>query len=183
MLSVLVGALLAAVRPVGAQGRPVGRAETEWDTSMEAAITFQIGDPRSAAGRRPYVAVYVETPEGRPVRTVALWSQRQIAWLRQLRHWYRGEVERQREEGGNLVTTMTSPTRQPGTYTVIWDGRDNAGSLVQQGRYAILIETIRQNAGNHLVRQEFTFESEPFREEVDPYASISNVVVEYRKDS
>lgn len=153
----------------------------EWDPAMEVAITFQIGDPRSAATRRPYVAVFIETPEGKPVRTIALWAQRQPAWLRQLRHWYRNEMDRQEAEGGNLVRTLTSPTRQPGTYTVLWDGKDNSGAYVDRGSYLVLIETIRQNAGNHIVRQQLEFGSEPFRREVEPYASISNVVIEYRR--
>jgi FAD:protein FMN transferase len=154
---------------------------SRWDPSMEVAITFQIGDPRSAAGRRPYVSVFVETPDGQTVRTIALWAQRQIAWLRQLRHWYRSEVDRQEAKGGNLVNTLTSPTRRPGSYTVVWDGRDNTEEYVEQGRYVVLIETIRQNAGNHIVRQELEFGAEGFRTEVDPYASISNVVIEYRR--
>jgi FAD:protein FMN transferase len=182
-LSMLVALLPWGSRPL-LSGQPARASALEpWDPGMEVAITFQIGDPRSAAGRRPYLTVYVEDPDGKAVRTVVLWAQKQIAWLRQLRYWYRAEVERQRGEGGNLVSTLTSATRLPGTYTVVWDGRDNAGDYVERGRYVILIETIRQNAGNHLVRREFSFGSEPFRQEVEPYASISNVVVEYRKSS
>lgn len=157
------------------------RPRAPWNPEMEVAITFKIGDPRSVAARRPYVAVYVESVDGDAVRTIALWTQRQIAWLRQLRHWYRSEVRRQRASGGNLVHTLTSPTRRPGTYTVVWDGRDNDGAYVEQGRYAVFIETIRENAGNHMVREEFDFGARPFESQVEPYASIADVVIEYRR--
>lgn len=154
-----------------------------WDEAFEVAISFQIGDPRSAAAKRPYVAVFIEDASGRPVRTIVLWALRQDAWIRQLRSWYRGETSRKASEGGSLIATLSSPTRPPGKYTVLWDGKNNAGELVEQGTYFVLIETIRQNAGNHLVRQEFTFGDTPFEQSMEPFASISDVEVSYRRRS
>ena len=40
---------------------------------------------------------------------------------------------------------MTSPTRNPGRYTVVWDGRDDLGEFVSQGEYFVCLETIRRN--------------------------------------
>jgi hypothetical protein len=153
-----------------------------WDESFEVAITFQVGDPRSAFTRRPYVAVFIEDAEGKPVRTVSLWALRTVSWLRGLRHWYRAEVARAAAAGGGtLVQTLTSPTRNAGRYTVVWDGRDNARNYVERGRYFVCIESVRQGGGNHLVRKEFTFDSTPFEAEIEPLADLSEMKIEYRK--
>ena len=68
----------------------------KWDTSLELAITFEVINPGNGRYRRPYVAVFIEDPKGKPVRTVELWYQRGrgARWLRDLRNWYRGEVDR-----------------------------------------------------------------------------------------
>lgn len=178
-ISMFSGRLSAQRTATSSVDEASGSFRVPWDERFELEISFQVGDPRSAFTRRPYVAVFVEDMEDRSVRTVSLWAQRTRAWLRQLSHWFRAEAARQRTEGGSLITRSTA-TRPAGRYSVVWDGRDNNGELVEQGRYYICIETVRQNAGNHLVRQDFEFGTEPFTAEIEPYADLSNISLDYR---
>jgi hypothetical protein len=153
-----------------------------WDERFELALTFQIGDPRAGLGlRRPYVVTYVETPDGRSVRTISLWSQK-AQWIREMRRWYRAEGVRRAADGGpSLIDTLTQPTRPPGTYTVIWDGRNDQGELVEQGEYVIFLESVRQGSSSFVTQQAFTFGTTPFQATMADYAGFSGIQLDFRE--
>jgi thiamine biosynthesis lipoprotein len=173
-------------------GAPFFRSERElsaervravpWDERFELALTFQIGDPRAGLGlRRPYVATYVETADGTSVRTISLWSQK-AQWIREMRRWYRAEGLRRTAAGGpSLIDTLTQPTRPPGTYTVVWDGRDDQGQLVEQGEYVIFLESVRQGSSSFVTQQAFTFASTPFQATMADYAGFSGIQLDFRE--
>ena len=180
----------ARARPPGAwraRTQPRTRAGTctqpPWDERFELAITFTIGDPRGGMrARRPYVVVYIDDAEANPVRTVSLWAQ-DASWVRELRRWYRGERARSAAQGTSLLSTVTSPTRNPGRYTVIWDGRDDLGELVSQGEYFVCLETIRQGSSDYFTREPFTLEATPFVAQMEPYGTFQEIELAFRERS
>ena len=178
------GAFLAGL-PFPQAGRALSSERARavpWDERFELALTFQIGDPRAGLGlRRPYVATYVETSDGTSVRTISLWSQK-AQWIREMRRWYRAEGMRRTAVGGpSLIDTVTQPTRPPGTYTVVWDGRDDQGQLVEQGEYLIFLESIRQGSSSFVTQQAFTFGSTPFQATMADYAGFSGIQLDFRE--
>jgi thiamine biosynthesis lipoprotein ApbE len=182
-LATVGGALFASVPFVRLRTRPFSEEARAipWDERFELALTFQIGDPRAGLGlRRPYVATYVETADGSAVRTISLWSQR-AQWIREMRRWYRSEGLRRAAHGGNLIDSATQPTRAPGTYTVVWDGRDDQGQLVEQGEYFICLESVRQSSSSFFTQQAFTFESTPFQATIPDYAGFSGIQLDFRQ--
>ncbi len=174
----------SSVLPNGSEKRArAPGARVPWDDRFEAAITFSFGDPRGGmASRRPYVVVYIDDAEGNPVRTVSLWAQ-DASWIRNLRRWYRAERARQAAGGDSLVSTVTTPTRNPGRYTVVWDGRDDTGAPVEQGEYFVCLETIRQGGTNYFTRQAFAFESTPFTGSMEDYGAFRDIEVDFREKS
>lgn len=166
--------LLDRMRPASARAAP-------WDDRFEVAITFDVTTP--AGGRRPYVVVFVESLDGKPVRTVGMWIQRgRRSWIRQLRHWFRLERDRQVAGGeGDLADTISSPTRRAGTYTMVWDGRSDSGDPVELGTYAIGIEAVRELGTYQLIRREFTFDATPFAEDLEGNPEIGGARIEYRE--
>jgi thiamine biosynthesis lipoprotein len=46
------------------------------------------------------------------------------------------------------LDSIAKPTRQPGRYSVSWDGLDDAGQRVGQGRYIVHVEASREH-GTH----------------------------------
>ena len=159
------------------------RTQPPWDERFELAITFTIGDPRGGMrARRPYVVVYIDDAEASPVRTVSLWAQ-DASWVRELRRWYRGERARSAAQGTSLLSTVTSPTRNPGRYTVIWDGRDDLGELVSQGEYFVCLETIRQGSSDYFTREPFTLEATPFVAQMEPYGTFRDIELDFRERS
>lgn len=157
-----------------------------WDGSLELQIAFEINNPGQGFYRRPYVAVWIEDKEGSAVRTLELWYQqggRGIRWLRDLRAWMRGEQLRKLADGGDLATTVSGPTRQPGKYTVVWDGKDDQKRVVNQGEYTVCIEVAREHANPpyQLLRKSFPLTNRPLKGEVGSNTEIKSASVELRK--
>jgi thiamine biosynthesis lipoprotein ApbE len=95
--------------------------------------------------RRPYVAVWIEDADGKPVRTLSVWG-RDRKYLRDLSDWWKAaakEVE--------LAKVITRATRAPGSYTLAWDGTDDKGKAMPPGTYIVQVEVNREH-GKH-VRQ------------------------------
>ncbi len=112
----------------------------------------------NARARRPYVAVWIEDADRNPVRTIALWTEKP-RYLPDLKEWYR-EDEAQSAAGGlDPATTLSTATRPPGSYTLTWDGKDNAGKLVKVGKYTVCIEAAREHGGYDIQRQELSFDN------------------------
>lgn len=153
---------------------------TQWDESFELLITFEFGDPGGGMpSRRPFVVAYIDDADANPVRTVGLWALK-APWIRELGRWMRGERARRAAHGGDLVLSA-APTRSPGRYRVLWDGKDDQGAWVEQGQYFVCLETIRQGSSSYFTRQPFTFESTPFQGEMDDYGAFRDIQLDYRQ--
>jgi hypothetical protein len=179
MLARLAGfALSLRGASAAAQRRPLDGSVVRWNDKFELALDLEIAQPGGGRSRRPYVAVWIEDPEGEPVRTLALWANtgRGRRWLPELRRFMRG----QRAGGGDL-TTASSATRIPGRYSLAWDGRDDAGGPVEQGRYYLCVEAAREHGTYQLIREEYTFASRPFKATVPGNLEIAGVAVDFRE--
>jgi hypothetical protein len=96
---------------------------------------------------KPYVAVWVETEDRQPIRTLALWVERDT-WFKDLRQWWR-KIGR---SAGDSLDSLTGATRLPGTYEISWDGTDLTGQALEQGRYLIHFEASREEGGRSYQR-------------------------------
>lgn len=155
-----------------------------WDSSLELLINFEINNPGQGGYHRPYVAVWIEDKEGSPVRTLELWFQqggRGMRWLRDLRAWVRGENMRKLVDGGDLAATSSSPTRQPGKYSVAWDGKDDKKKPVAQGEYFICIEAAREHGTYQLIRKNFPLTNKPLKADLGGNIEIKSADIELRK--
>ena len=126
-------------------------------------VQFEINQPdESRRYRRPYVALWVEDKDGLSVRTLVLWLQsRGSRWHPDLKRWYRDDQARRLLDDTNLIDSISRPTRAPGKYNVVWDGKDDAGQPVKPGQYTILIEAAREHGTYQLIRQEVTLGDKP----------------------
>ncbi len=132
-------------------------APATWDPAFALTVSLELAQP-GAGARRPYVAVWVEDKDRFPVRTLAVWYERDHPkWLPDLRAWYRGDRLRGMAEGTTLVGSISSATRPPGRYTLAWDGKDNQGRPVKAGEYTIYIEAAREHGTYQIMKQAMTF--------------------------
>jgi FAD:protein FMN transferase len=158
---------------------PAATSAGLWNPSFELTVDVtlpRIGDFRY---RRPYVAVWIEDAEHVPVRTLALWSEKP-RYLSDLRQWYRDTQVS--PEGSDLWRTLSSATRPPGSYTLNWDGKDNAGKLVKAGKYTVYIEAAREHGGYDIQRQELSFDNgKPQQVELPAASELGAITLDYHK--
>jgi thiamine biosynthesis lipoprotein ApbE len=164
-------------------------AEPFWGDTHELAVHFEINTPPRTEGgyRRPYVVIWVEDPEGHAVRTVILWvslgGSGPDRWLPDLNRWFRGDQVRSLQDKKNMVYSIARPTRQPGKYTVIWDGTDDHKKPLPPGEYTLFIEAAREHGTHQLIRTKVQVGAVPFTEELKGNVEIKSAQVEYRPKS
>lgn len=170
----------------GAQGQQTKKPAkaVKWDAKMELAVDFEINQPNEGRYHRPYVAAWVEDKDGKSIRTLSLWVQKERRgprWIPDLRRWYRGAQANQAAGGADLVATISSATRMPGKYSLVWDGKDDKGAPVMQGAYMFNLETAREHGPYELMQKEITIGPKPFKEEVAGNSEVKGATLEYRK--
>jgi thiamine biosynthesis lipoprotein len=158
-----------------------------WNKEFELIVNIEINHPEAEKGRyrRPYVAIWVEDSEGRAVRTLALWvsmgGSGPFQWLPDLKYWYKSEEERKLAEKKDIFFAVARPTRLPGKYRLIWDGKDNHGKQLGGGEYTIFIDAAREHGTYQNIRQHVSLSDKPFREDLKGNVEIRSASIEYRR--
>ena len=106
--------------------------------AAELEIELTLPDLDVQPYHRPYVAVWLETPERKHVTTVALWVEK-AEWFKDLRQWWRKAGKSDANFDG-----VTGATKRPGTYTINWNGTDLDGKAVTAGKYLLNLEVVRE---------------------------------------
>jgi len=159
-------------------------ASKKFDTRFEMAVDIEIATQNGFRVRRPYAAVWLEDSTGKAIRTLSLWVQtgrRGPRWIPDLRRWFRDEQARMQTDGGDLVNTVASATREAGRYSFTWDGKNDKGKLVDQGEYTLYIEAARQHGTYQLIAQKLRIDTRPFKAELGGNIEIKGATVEFRK--
>ena len=89
--------------------------------------------------------VWNEDEDHKPVRRIALWYNIP-RWLPDLRSWYAAQRASEID-----VTSITVATRSAGNYSLVWDGKDDAGQFVNQGKYTVFVEAAREHGTYQLM--------------------------------
>lgn len=166
--------------PVLAHAKPAAK---KWDAAYELAIDYEIASQQGRRTHRPYIAIFVLDKAGNAIRTLTLQYNppKGNRWLGDLREWMRNERTRSQKSGGNLADTVTSATRNAGKYSVVWDGKNDAGKLVDQGTYTVCVEAAREHGTYQLMRKEVTVANKPFKLTLEGNAEIAGATIDYRK--
>ena len=176
----------AQVRKAPAIEDPKVKTAKSWGDTHELRVNFEINGPGGEARRyrRPYVAVWIEDPDGLTVRTLALWlmaKQPGPRWHPDLKRWYRDDQTRRLADDTDLIDTISRPTRAPGKYTVTWDGNDDHGKPLAPGAYTICIEAAREHGTYQIIRKEVAIADKPFTHDIKGNIEIKSASVEYRR--
>ncbi len=152
-----------------------------WKPEFELTIALEIAQQPMRANR-PYVAVWVEDADRVPVRTLAVWYlPREGKFLPDLKSWYRSDRERSRTQGTEILESISSATRAPGKYTLIWDGKDNAGRPVRAGTYTVYIEAAREHGTYQLIHQAMDFSGVPQKAALPGNIEIASASLDYHR--
>jgi thiamine biosynthesis lipoprotein ApbE len=124
--------------------------EKLWAAGQSLDINFELARFEGRS-RRPFVAVWIEDEDHKPVRRIAVWYNKP-RWLPDLRSWFAAKREAEFD-----VASVTSATRGAGQYTLVWDGKNDAGEYVPLGKYTVFIEAAREHGTYQLIKQEMKF--------------------------
>ena len=175
-----LGLALSRFSAAGATTATPAKALAKFDPKMELAVNFSIVDSGGFRYQRPYVAVWLEDAAGSEVRTLSLWAQntpRGQRYLKELKRW----VNLAGNQAETLLSTVSSPTRNPGSYSLVWDGKNDAGALVLQGDYFLCIESAREHGPYALIREKVTVAGAASAKKLSGSNDIGDVNATYRK--
>lgn len=139
-----------------------GLAATVATAGGDLTATIEIPQLDVAEYHRPYVAVWVETPERQFAANLAVWYDVKMAddegetWLKDLRQWWR-------KSGRRLDLPMdglSGPTRPVGTHQIKFRADDPAVANLAAGDYVLVVEASREVGGRELVRVPFRWDAE-----------------------
>lgn len=119
----------------------------------ELVVGFTYTQGAGGKNERPYVAVWLEDPAGELVATIALWyelGRRGDRWLDHLTRWYDLDLDRTLDGTPSDAATVSSATRAPGAYSVVWDGTVGA-EPAPAGDYVLCIEAVREEGPHSLI--------------------------------
>ncbi len=124
-----------------------------WPAGFQARLELSIPKIAVEKYRAPYVAVWVTDAQKKRIRTLAVWGKAD-KWIDSNYIWWK-RYGRQMDS----LDSIARPSRQPGQYTLNWDGKDDNGQPVPAGNYLIHIETSREH-GEHSY-QSFELTTQP----------------------
>ncbi|TXG93418.1 MAG: DUF2271 domain-containing protein [Rhodocyclaceae bacterium] len=120
----------------------------------ELTVTVEIPRLKVAEYHKPYVAIWIETADGKAVSNLDVWydidlkgKEAGTKWLPDLRTWWR-------KSGRTLAMPangISGPTQGPGSYTLKFpEGARPLGKLAP-GAYKLQIEAAREVGGRELL--------------------------------
>ncbi len=118
-------------------------AGAPWPAGFAVTIDYEIPAIAANPYRAPYMAVWITDENRQLVRTLMLLGD-SPRWIEENYVWWRRFGRKTPE----IVATVAKPSRASGRYSVVWDGRDDAGKPVPQGRYTVHIEAAREHGGH-----------------------------------
>ena len=102
-------------------------------------LKFDVIKPKDVKKYRyPTLAIWIETQNGAPIKTLKVWKNGTDAHLFKLKDWM--------SHGKSFVESakkITEASKGTGSYTVFWDGTNNKGRKMPPGKYKICIEIFR----------------------------------------
>jgi len=154
-------------------------AEAKSGSSLPASAKLSVSFTFAAASsggpmRNPYVAVWMENSAGQLVKTVALWHEDhggQDRWL--------SEMKAFSALGAADAQTVSSATRQPGTYSVQWDGSTLQGARATAATYQLFIEAAREHGPYELLQQEVSLGSKAAAFTLTPSGELTEANAAY----
>jgi hypothetical protein len=140
--------------PTTVAGAGTGSGAGAFAGDHEVAISYTYAASGGGRIHNPYVAVWVEDADGVPVRIVHFEYQlgKGRRWIDEMKRWARVDEIMVALGKESTADTTTSSTRVPGSYSVVWDGKDADGQFVKLGTYAIYVEAAREKGPYQFVK-------------------------------
>lgn len=158
----------------------------DWPADFEMLVQFEVDQAKDGRRyRRPYIAVWIENADAAPIRTLAVWYRfgQGERWIPDLRRWHRADKKRRETDERDVLAIASGATRNPGKYKLVWDGKDDAGKPVANGKYTVLIEAAREHGTYQLIKDDVEVTGKPFTHDLKDNVEIKGASLDYRRKS
>ncbi|WP_417452093.1 DUF2271 domain-containing protein [Kordiimonas sp.] len=164
-------ALMVAVQPQSAAGAGIDNA---WPADYLLEIEYELPLISVSNYEAPYVAVWVTGSNNQLVRSLLLLGK-EPRWVEEnYRYW-----RRYGRKHPAIVDTLAQPTRKPGRYRLVWDGRDEQGIPVPKGTYTLHVEASREHGAHSYARHDMTLTDGPSEASIPAQAEIGEITLQY----
>ncbi|MFA5900523.1 MAG: DUF2271 domain-containing protein [Hyphomicrobium sp.] len=142
---------------LGISGVIAGPALAGASLAADVKVTIEVPKLDVAEYHRPYVAAWIEKPDGTVAANLSVWydvkeeNKKGNKWLKDLRQWWR-------RAGRDLdmpVDGLSSPTRPAGKHALEYAGTAPPLAELQAGEYELVVEAAREVGGREVVRIPF----------------------------
>lgn len=130
--------------------------------ALADTIEVEVAIPRLdvAEYHRPYVAVWIATPDHSVVSNIAVWYQqgetgdgKGETWLKDIRQWWR----RTGRDLAMPVDGVSGPTKAPGSHEIVLQSDKGPFAGLKPGEYQLVVEAAREVGGRELVSVPFSW--------------------------
>lgn len=166
---------LAPARFAIPQDKKDEKKGAEWSAGYQLTIAVELPKVEVKRYRKPYTAIWIEDEQGKAVKTLAVWGNAP-KYLKTLRDWWKIG-----KDDGDLVKAVARATRGPGKYDLVWDGKDDKGNPVSQGKYTVRVEVHREFGDDVTQRGEIECRDKPATVKLDKNTEAAETVVEFKK--
>ncbi len=158
--------------------RPSAPSPSSWPADFSLRIDYEV--PFISGGRRPhnpYVTLWITDAQGNLVRTLLFLAAKRRYIDENYVFWQRYGATRQA-----LVESVTRPTRPPGRYSLVWDGLDDQGHPVPQGKYVLNVEAAREHGDHSLQHIDLVLGSSGMTAQSPAQTELGATMVTYGKN-
>ena len=126
----------------------------------EVKLTIEIPRLEVAEYHRPYVASWIQAPDGTVVKNLSVWYDTDMKdaegekWLKDIRQWWR-------KSGRSLkmpVDGVSGPTKPVGTHTSTVPVKVFDPAALPAGDYEVVVEASREVGGREMLRLPFKWD-------------------------
>ena len=149
--------------------RDLDGTNSPWSNQQTFSVDYEIPSLDVVEYRRPYIAIWIADEQGNSVRQLQVLGDGR--WLRDLRVWWRKFAR----ADDSLVDALAGATRKPGSYRIDWDGRDGQGQKVQQGKYVLHLEVVREHGEREKLHVPFLLNGQTLKADTKGIQEIGRV--------
>lgn len=152
-------------------------SENAWPSDFAVNIDFDIPKIDSNQYRAPYVSVWV-TDENRNLVKHLLLLGKDEKWVNSNFVWWKRYGRRLSTQE---LDSKAKPSRKPGHYQVVWDGLDEQGKKVPQGKYILHYEATREFGGHDYASLDIELGSKGFDDTINAKGELGNLKLRFGK--
>jgi thiamine biosynthesis lipoprotein len=161
----------ASLQPVNNRAQ----SPSTWPAGYQADLQITIPKIQANPYRPPYVAIWVTDHNHSLVRTLAIWGA--------VSKWSNSNYVWWRRYGSKMLQldAVAKPTRLPGQYHIVWDGKDDLGKSVSAGKYIIHIEITREFGAHSYQTLDLDVLAKDTQKSLPAQAEIGQILLKFQR--